>query len=64
MALARVLAAAAQPTCAWCRAGRRRARRARYTADNLFEYMDGNAEGYILYNFREDARRHLQEGRT
>ena len=24
-----------------------------YTADNLFEYMDGNAEGYILYNFQE-----------
>lgn len=24
-----------------------------YTADNLFEYMDGNAEGYILYDFRE-----------
>jgi hypothetical protein len=21
-------------------------------ADNLFEYMDGNAEGYILYNFQ------------
>lgn len=23
-----------------------------YTADNLFEYMDGNAEGYLLYSFR------------
>lgn len=22
-----------------------------YTADNLFEYMDGNAEGYLLYGF-------------
>ena len=22
-----------------------------YTADNLFEYMDGNAEGYVLYGF-------------
>jgi len=22
-----------------------------YTADNLFEYMDGNAEGYIIYRF-------------
>jgi len=24
-----------------------------YTADNLFEYMDGNAEGYIQYGFQE-----------
>jgi len=23
----------------------------RFTADNLFEYIDGNAEGYILYGF-------------
>jgi len=22
-----------------------------FTADNLFEYMDGNAEGYVIYNF-------------
>jgi hypothetical protein len=22
-----------------------------YTADNLFEYMDGNAEGYLIYRF-------------
>jgi len=47
------LAAVAQPTCAlvpgWTQAGAART----YTADNLFEYMDGNAEGYILYNFRE-----------
>jgi hypothetical protein len=47
------LAAAAQPTCAlvpgWTQAGAART----YTADNLFEYMDGNAEGYVLYNFRE-----------
>jgi hypothetical protein len=47
------LAAIAQPTCAlvpgWTQAGAARS----YTADNLFEYMDGNAEGYILYNFRE-----------
>jgi hypothetical protein len=47
------LAAVAQPTCAlvpgWTQAGAART----YTADNLFEYMDGNAEGYVLYNFRE-----------
>ena len=23
-----------------------------YDADNLFEYMDGNAEGYIIYGFQ------------
>ena len=23
-----------------------------YIADNLFEYMDGNAEGYLLYGFQ------------
>lgn len=22
-----------------------------YDADNLFEYMDGNAEGYLIYQF-------------
>jgi Family of unknown function (DUF6599) len=47
------LAAVAQPTCAlvpgWTQAGAARS----FTADNLFEYMDGNAEGYVLYNFRE-----------
>lgn len=47
------LAAAAPPDCAlvpgWTQAGAPRT----YSADNLFEYMDGNAEGYILYNFQE-----------
>ena len=23
-----------------------------YVADNLFEYMDGNAEGYLIYGFQ------------
>jgi hypothetical protein len=45
--------AAAAPTCSlvpgWTEDGKPRF----YTADNLFEYMDGNAEGYILYNFQE-----------
>jgi hypothetical protein len=31
----------------WQHSGTNRA----YTADNLFEYMDGNAEGYLLYGF-------------
>ncbi len=45
--------AAAAPTCTlvpgWTQDGQPRF----YTADNLFEYMDGNAEGYNLYNFQE-----------
>jgi hypothetical protein len=45
------LAAAAAPTCGlvggWSQHGAARS----YTADNLFEYMDGNAEGYLLYGF-------------
>jgi hypothetical protein len=53
--LAGAAAAAGGPTpsCSlapgWAQAGAARS----YTADNLFEYMDGNAEGYILYNFQE-----------
>lgn len=47
-----VMAAAAQPDCGlvpgWAARGAPRA----YTAANLFEYMDGNAEGYVLYGFR------------
>ncbi len=41
------------PTCSlvpgWIQEGEERV----YTADNLFEYMDGNSEGYLLYNFHE-----------
>jgi len=41
------------PSCSlvpgWTQAGAVRA----YDADNLFEYMDGNSEGYIRYNFQE-----------
>jgi hypothetical protein len=52
MALFAAIAAAA-PRCdlvpGWTQSGPARS----YTADNLFEYMDGNAEGYILYNFQE-----------
>lgn len=46
-----MVAAAAAPTCAlvpgWTQKGDARS----YTADNLFEYMDGNAEGYLIYGF-------------
>jgi hypothetical protein len=45
--------AAAAPTCdlvpGWTQDGQPRA----YNAENLFEYMDGNSEGYILYHFKE-----------
>lgn len=45
--------AMAAPSCTlvpgWTQAGPARV----YTADNLYEYMDGNSEGYFLYNFQE-----------
>jgi hypothetical protein len=52
------LAAAAQdksvaPSCklvpGWTQSGAART----YDADNLFEYMDGNAEGYVIYGFQK-----------
>lgn len=43
---------AAAPSCnlvpGWTQKGAART----YAADNLFEYMDGNAEGYLIYGFR------------
>jgi len=45
-------AAAPAPDCklvaGWTQRGAARS----YEADNLFEYMDGNAEGYLLYGFQ------------
>ncbi len=35
-----------------------------YTADNLFEYMDGNAEGYVQYNFQEMRGVTCKKGET
>ncbi len=47
------VAVGAEPACSlvpgWTQDGKPRV----FTPDNLFEYMDGNAEGYILYNFQE-----------
>ena len=44
--------AAANPACSlvpgWTQQGEARS----FAADNLFEYMDGNAEGYLLYGFQ------------
>lgn len=46
------LLAAANPVCTllpgWAQQGAARS----YVAENLFEYMDGNAEGYLLYGFQ------------
>jgi hypothetical protein len=45
-------ASAAAPACnlvpGWTAQGKVRS----FTQDNLFEYMDGNAEGYLLYGFQ------------
>jgi hypothetical protein len=35
-----------------------------HTADNLFEYMNGNAEGYILYNFQQMRGVTCKQGET
>jgi hypothetical protein len=46
------LASAAAPSCSlvpgWSEKGEARS----YVSDNLFEYMDGNAEGYLIYGFQ------------
>jgi hypothetical protein len=43
------------PSCSlvpgWTQQGQPRS----YTSDNLFEYMDGNAEGYLIYGFQKMA---------
>jgi hypothetical protein len=45
-------ASAAAPACSlvpgWTAQGKARS----YTQENLFEYMDGNSEGYLLYGFQ------------
>jgi len=50
--LSRAGDAAPAPSCAlvpgWTQSGPARS----YEAGNLFEYMDGNAEGYLIYGFR------------
>jgi len=52
LALFAGILAAATPTCTlvpgWTPQGQPRA----YTTDDLYEYMDGNSEGYFLYGFQ------------
>jgi hypothetical protein len=46
-------AAGVTPGCdvipGWTQAGAARS----YTADNLYDYMDGNSEGYLIYGFKQ-----------
>lgn len=42
---------AAAPSCGLVEGWSQRGAARSYTADNLFEYMDGNAEGYVVYGF-------------
>ena len=57
------LAALAQtPNCSlvpgWTQQGPERS----YASDNLFEYMDGNAEGYLIYRFQKMVGVNCQSG--
>src|SRR5690242_3712016 len=45
------LAGAASPSCSTVAGWSQRGEARSYTGDNLFEYMDGNAEGYVIYGF-------------
>src|SRR5581483_10199932 len=46
-------ATASLPNCdvasGWSQSGAART----YTADNLYDYMDGNSEGYLIYGFKQ-----------
>ena len=57
-------ASAAAPACnlvsGWTAQGAARS----YSQDNLFEYMDGNAEGYILYGFQTMQGVTCEKGET
>lgn len=46
------LLAAANPTCDMVPGWTAQAEARTFAPDNLFEYMDGNAEGYLLYGFQ------------
>ena len=43
---------AASPVCSLVAGWTPRGEPRSYAADNLYEYMDGNAEGYLLYGFQ------------
>ena len=45
------MAAAAAPSCGLLPGSSQKGEARTYVADTLFEYMDGNSEGYLLYGF-------------
>jgi hypothetical protein len=49
--LAAAAGGAAVPDCKLVAGWQQRGPARSYSADNLFEYMDGNAEGYLIYGF-------------
>ena len=51
IALFLMAAAVAAPDCSLVPGWRAQAAPRTFVADNLFEYMDGNAEGYLIYGF-------------
>jgi hypothetical protein len=48
---AAILAAAQTPTCEVGSGWKQKGEARQYEGDNLFEYMDGNSEGYFIYGF-------------
>ena len=57
-----------QPACNLVPGWQQRGEQRSYIAENLFEYMDGNAEGYLIYGFQSMRgvtciNRYLRHGR-
>jgi len=53
--LALLLAAAVAPDCSLAPGWKQHGAARIFVADNLFEYMNGNAEGYLIYGFQRMA---------
>ncbi len=47
------MALAQTPDCGLVPGWKQQGNARTFTADNLFEYMDGNAEGYVIYRFQK-----------
>jgi len=50
------------PNCSLVAGWKQQGEARSYTAENLFEYMDGNAEGYVLYRFVKMSGVNCQSG--
>jgi hypothetical protein len=63
-AFSALVLAGAEPSCnlvpGWAQTSHAR----EYQADNLFEYMDGNSEGYLIYGFQKMWGVTCQKGET